>query len=103
MNSDEILFHGRLTERPSEAPRCGDIKVAVAYKFEVQRVIKGTLTGKTAVVLIPCPDLLGDKFFVEKAEYFVEASTDLTPARSYTVYNDYQGSAMLWTLKITRP
>ena len=37
MENENITFEGRLLEMPSQAPRCGDLKVAVAYKFGVEK------------------------------------------------------------------
>ena len=97
-----IVFEGRLMEMPSDAPRCGDTKVAVAHRFQVQRVVKGTLSDAEAIVLVPCPDLMGDQFFRAKSEYVVEATNDLAPAASYTVYNDYKNRPLRWGVRITK-
>lgn len=102
MNSENIILEGRLLEMPSEAPRCGDIKVAVAYKFGVQKIVKGRIKEKSVVVLIPCPDLKGDKFFVIKSDYLMEVSSDLQEAGSYTIYNDYVKSILFWNVNITK-
>ena len=102
MKNERIVFRGRLLEMPSEAPRCGDIKVAVAYQFRVEKLIKGTFKEKSAVVLIACPDLKGDKFFEVKSVYQVEAISDLHEAGSYTIYNDYAGRPLLWGINITK-
>jgi len=102
MQQENVVFEGWLVEMPSEAPRCGDIKVAVAHRFMVERLISGKLEQKHAVVLIPCPDLHGDGFFVMKSRYLIEASADLQEAQSYTIYSDYRDRTILWLLNITR-
>ena len=102
MDQKHILFEGRLTETPSEAPRCGDIKVAVAYRFTVEKLISGKLEQRNTVVLIPCPDLRGDGFFVVQSRYLTEASADLKEAQSYTIYNDYRDRTIFWLLNITK-
>ena len=102
MENENIIFEGRLLEMPSQAPRCGDLKVAVAYKFGVEKLVTGKTKEKTLVVLIPCPDLKGDNFFETDSRYQVEASADLQEARSYTIYNDYADRALLWTVDITK-
>ena len=102
MNSESILFDGRLLEMPSEAPRCGDIKVAVAYRFDVQRLVKRTLGDTVVVVLIGCPDLLGEDFLAVNAVYLIEASRDLEHAGAYTIYNDYPDTEPLWVMGITK-
>src|SRR5262245_45588811 len=96
METENIIFEGRLLEIPSEAPRCGDVKVAVAYRFGVEKLVKGKTKDKTLAVLIPCPDLKGDNFFETDSRYQVEASADLQEARSYTIYNDYADRTLLW-------
>jgi hypothetical protein len=53
MKSENIVFVGRLLELPSEAPRCGDSKVAVAHKFELRTLVKGVIKRKFVVGLIP--------------------------------------------------
>jgi hypothetical protein len=102
MENENIIFVGRLLEMPSEAPRCGDLKVAAAYRFGVEKLVKGKTKEKTLVVLIPCPDLKGDNFFETGSRYQVEASDDLQEAGSYTIYNDYADRAFLWTVDITK-
>ena len=102
MQPEHVVFQGELAEIPSEAPRCGDIKVAVAHRFVVERLISGKLDQKHAVVLIPCPDLHGAGFFVMKSRYLIEASANLKEAQSYTVYNDYRDRAAFWLLHITK-
>jgi len=87
---------------PSDAPRCGDIKAAVAHEFRVEKLIRGKLKQKTVVALIPCPDLEGDKFFEVKSIYEIEATTDLKGAASYTVYNDYVDRSVLWSINIRK-
>lgn len=102
MTSESIIFVGRLLELPSEAPRCGDLKVAVGYEFRVRKLVKGRMKDKAVVVLIPCPDFKGENFFVAGADYLIEASTDLQEAGSYTIQNDYTGRPAFWALDISR-
>ena len=97
-----IIFEGRLLEMPSEAPRCGDIKVAVAYKFKVEKVVSGKSKKKSLAVLIPCPDLNGDNFFEVNSVYYIEASTNLEEAGSYTIYNNYFNSILFWSINIRK-
>lgn len=102
MKNEDILFLGKLVEQPSEAPRCGDIKVAVAYKFRIEKLIRGQSNEEFLVVLIPCPDLKGDSFFTINSDYHIEATNDLEHARSYTIYSDYGKTALLWALDIKK-
>ena len=97
-----VTFEGRLLALPDDAPRCGDIKVAVAYNFSVDKIIAGTYQQASAVVLVACPDLKGDHFFEAGSRYLVEASRDLDESRSYTVYNGYGGSDLLWGVRVER-
>jgi hypothetical protein len=102
VHDETVLFDGRLAERPREAPRCGDVKVAVGHKFEVVRVKRGTLKDRAVVLLIPCPDLLGEHFLEVGAEYLVEASSNLDAAASYTVYNEYADARRWWAVSVAR-
>jgi hypothetical protein len=102
MTDDTLIFEGSLLELPSDAPRCGDVQVAVAHRFHVIRVLAGRTTNETAIVLIPCPELLGARFFESGAHYRIEASSDLRKAGAYTIYNDYGEQGLLWCLRITR-
>ncbi|WP_129572136.1 hypothetical protein [Caballeronia glathei] len=102
MKSTAIRFTGSLTAMPSEAPKCGDMKIAVAYRFRVEQWITGKADTEMLAVLIPCPDLKGDGFFSAGAHYRIEATNDLTQSRSYTIYNDYPDSALFWNLEIDR-
>ena len=97
-----IVFEGKLLEMPSEAPKCGDLKVAVAYKFRVEKVVSGKIKRKSLVILIPCPDLKGDTFFEVNSVYLIEASENLTEAGSYTIYNDYLNSTLFWNINIRK-
>ncbi len=97
-----IVFDGQLLETPSDAPRCGDVKVAVAYKFGVEKLVRGKKGGKILVVLIPCPDLKGPSFFTAGASYRIAATDDLGEARAYTIYNDYARSPLLWAISIEK-
>lgn len=106
MNKDRFKFRARLLELPSPAPRCGDIKVAVGFRFEIEKVVQGTpqtgsLTGPLTV-LVPCPDFKGDDFMVAQASYLIEAAAEIDDARTYTVYNDYAKSRQVWALDISR-
>ena len=100
MNAN-LIVEATLLEVPSEAPRCGDVKVAVAYRFRVRRVMKGKPTRGSLVVLVPCPDLKGDGFFTVGGPYRIEATADLGEARSYTIYNDYARNTLWWCVSIT--
>jgi hypothetical protein len=103
MQQENLVFEGSLVEMPSEAPRCGDLKVAVAHRFIVERLIGGNLEQKTAVVLIPCPDLYGVGFFGMNFRYLIEASANLKESESYTISNDYGDRTILfWALNITK-
>ena len=102
MAIQNIVFIGRLLEPPMTAPRCGAIMVAVAFKFAVQKVEKGSLKGKVAVVLVPCPEFKGEKFFTTNSDYRIEASTDLQEAGSYSIHNKYSKSKLLWCVEITK-
>lgn len=102
METENIVFVGRLVELPSEAPRCGDSKVAVAYKFELRTLVKGRLKRKFVVGLIPCPDFKEKGFFVVNSDYLIEVSTDLQEARFYEIYNDYLKSKLFWVVSITK-
>lgn len=100
--SRSIIFVGRLRELPSDAPRCGDLKVAVAYKFEVERLLLGQAKNKTIIVLIACPDLKGEAYFEINASYRIEASANLEDAASYSVYNDYPKRVAYWVIDISK-
>jgi hypothetical protein len=99
---NNIIFEGKLLELPSEAPRCGDIKVAVVYKFKVERLVRGKSRNKTITLLIPCPDFMGDGYFEVNAVYLIEASANLEEAGSYTIYNDYPKRVSYWAIDISK-
>mgnify|MGYP000857365074 FL=1 len=102
MTTDSVTFLGRLLELPSAAPRCGDIKVAVGYRFEVLKAVKGAIDPGVITLLVPCPDLKGEGFMVAGADYLVEAVSELRDARSYTIYCDYAGAKVLWATGISK-
>ena len=77
------------------------MQVAVAYRFRVEKPVKGKVGRGPLVVLIPCPDLKGERFFTVSARYRIEATADLAEARVYTIYNDYVRRPLLWCVRIT--
>lgn len=100
--SSIIVFEGKLFELPSDAPRCGDTKVAVAYKYKIERLLKGKSKNKTIALLIPCPDLKGNGYFEINAIYRIEASANLEEAESYMVQNDYPKLVAYWAVDISK-
>lgn len=101
MKSDSFTFRARLLELPSPAPRCGDIKVAVGYRLDILKVVKGTIKTGPVAVLVPCPDLKGENFMTVGASYLIEAAAEIDDARTYTVYNDYPNDRQLWAVDIS--
>jgi hypothetical protein len=97
-----LVFEGVLLETPSEAPRCGDLMIAVAHAFRVNTVLQGKYKYQTIVILIPCPDSKGEHFFAAGGKYHVEASKSLEAASAYTHYNDYPDRRLFWSIKIGR-
>ena len=102
MTTDSVTFLGRLLELPSAAPRCGDVKVAVGYRFEVLKVVRGAIVPGVITLVVPCPDLKGEGFMAAGADYLVEAVPELRDARSYTIYCDYAGARFLWAVGISK-
>jgi len=96
MKNENIVFEGRLLEIPSEAPRCGDEKVAVGYKFKVEKLIRGEGVKNNVIVLVPCPDLKGNAFIQVKAIYRIEVTANLEDSTGYTIYNDYSKEKKIW-------
>jgi hypothetical protein len=102
MNTDSFTFDGRLLELPPPAPRCGDVKVAVGYRFAVLKVLYGPKEKSPITLVVPCPDLKGDGFMVAGATYRVKAAREIADARTYTVYNEYKDGKVFWALDISR-
>lgn len=102
MNTDTFIFDGRLLELPPPAPRCGDVKVAVGYRFEVLKVRKGPKEKGAITLIVPCPDLKGEGFMVAGATYRVTAAREHEDARTYTVYNEYKDGKVFWAMDIAR-
>jgi len=101
MEKEYIVFEGILIELPHEAPRCGDIKVAVGYSFIVVRNIRGRSLKGTVVVLIPCPDFKSKDFFISNGRYHIESMVDSEESGSHTIFNQYSNvSTVLWCDKI---
>jgi hypothetical protein len=92
-----LVLEGILQEKPTDAPRCGDMAIAVAYRFKVDRVLRGKYRYRSIVVLIPCPDLKGEHFFEAGRKYYLETSINPGMASTtYTIYNDYPGRRLFW-------
>jgi hypothetical protein len=71
----------KLLELPTDTINCGKQKNLIGYKF------KDVTTDEPVILLIPCPELLGSKFFVKNKLY--EAETSLTNEKfpGYKVIN----------------
>ena len=86
---EQVSFIGRLVEIPSASERCGDNAVAVVYKFTVIETIRGKINQESMLIIIPCPDLKVEGFFVKNARYQIDATNDLSEAEDYMTVNNY--------------
>lgn len=102
--SQEIHFTGRLLKTPSTTMRCGDNAIAVVHKFEVIKVLKGKLDEPLVKLIIPCPELFGEGFFVKDGQYRMAAARDLSEAEGYAVVDDYEDEQLprLWAIKVDK-
>lgn len=100
--NSSFTFDGRLVELPPSAPRCGDVKVAVGYRFEVLKVRKGPREKGPITLIVPCPDLKEEGFWVAGATYRVKAAREREDAGTYTVYNEYKEGKVFWAMDISR-
>lgn len=102
--NQEIRFTGRLLETPSTTMRCGDAAIAVVHKFEIVKVLKGKLDEPLVKLIIPCPELLGEGFFVKGGQYRVTAARDLSEAEGYAVVDEYEKEQLplLWAIKVDK-
>lgn len=95
-------FTGRLQALPPPTPRCGDDAFANVYPFEVLDLEQGALPHAVAWVIVPCPDLKGEGFFVVNRTYRLQATDDLTASRRYAVQDSYAKvrTNLYWCLDI---
>lgn len=100
----QISFIGRLPELPSPAMRCGDNAIAVVYKFEIVKFLKGKLDARFLGLIIPCPELKGEGFFEKGGTYQITATSELGEAEGYAVVNDYENEKlpMFWVQEIEK-
>ena len=102
--NDRIEVDGILAELPSEAPRCGDQSIAVAFKFKLVEGIKGQLEQDFLIGIIPCPDFKEDDFFQAGQAYSISATWGMDQSQNYEVINDYgeEPWKKSWVIEINR-
>jgi len=87
---DELIrFIGCLLEVPPPTERCGDNAIAVVFKFKVVQMLNGEINSEYILLIIPCPELKGENFFVKDQKYRIEATRDSPEAKNYAVVNEY--------------
>lgn len=66
-------FKAKLTDNSFLTPDCGIIAFAVAKKFEIIESKNHDLTNKYVTIIIQCPELYGNNFFVNRKIYSIKA------------------------------
>lgn len=95
MNDPAIVFNAILTELPDEVPKCGDIKVAVAYKFRINKKSSKS-KSKILIAIVKCPEFLGENFFIAGKEYHLSVCKDDSESLTYTLFNIYDNEENTW-------
>jgi len=87
-----------LLEPITNSPGCGILKVAVAMKFKFES------ESEDLVVLIPCPELLGENFFLKDHLYKIKLTADTTSLVGCLIINRYKESHLptYYALKIEK-
>jgi len=81
----------RLTKAFPNGAGCGVLALASAMKYEVIESSFADLKAGSFVVLIqPCPEMLGDEFFISNKYYKAIVSKERSSSTMYIVTNPYE-------------
>ncbi len=96
-------FTGRLIEKVPFTPGCGKIAWAVVHKYEVINTTYQDYPNKYVLVIQPCPEFNGEKFFIKNQTYRIYASTNSGVTFSHVVSNQYEkaGIPIFWSEQTT--
>jgi hypothetical protein len=100
----EYRFTVRLTNAFDLYPACGIIAFALAQKFQVISTDFPNYKHQFVVLIEPCPEFLGKKFFETDTVYVARVASNSGVSFSYTVYNPYQSEEwpILWIRNIAK-
>jgi hypothetical protein len=84
----ENSFIGRLIDLPSIYPHCGVFKYLVGFKF------RDAEHRKDIVLLLPCPELMGNDFFVKNSKYEARLRTNSKNSKDYLIVNNFLNDSL---------
>jgi len=83
--SDKVVITGTLIDIPVKLPDCGVFCYVVACR------LKESITNKTVILFIPCPELYGKDFFKKDRLYEAHLLPDESKYKDCVKSNRFQG------------
>jgi len=102
--AEKYHFKVRLIHASPLPADCGYMAFAVLQKFEVITTDFPKYDNKFVLIIEPCPEFLGDKFFQDNKIYEVDVATNSGVTFGYSYYNNYEKEKLpiFWSRKIVK-
>lgn len=96
-------FKGRLVEELPYPPGCGGFAFAMVHKFEVLSTDLAGYPAKYVLIIQPCPEFMGLRFFKKDHIYQIYAATNSGVTFGYSIENKYKKDHLptFWSRKTT--
>jgi hypothetical protein len=86
------------------SPDCGIIAWALAQRFKIIESDHPYLKPNYSAVLIqPCPELIGRNFFIAGSDYEITVSRNLAAPFGYSVINNFKRNLFTFWIKSINP
>ena len=102
--AEKYHFKVKLVQALPLPPSCGLVAFALLQKFEVISTDCPNYDNRYVLIIEPCPEFLGAKFFEDNAIYEVDVATNSGVTFGYSYYNNYEKEnlAVFWSRNIIK-
>ena len=101
--AQKFIFVGRLVEVPKMTPHCGVLAHALTIKIEVVDTDYKDYNNQYVLINQPCPEFLGDGYFIKNQKYKIFVATNDGVPFSYAVSNIYdEDIPIFWSRHIEK-
>ena len=98
------VFKGKLVDRVSLGPFCGDVSFNVGFKFEISETTHPELMNKNVVIVFQCPrEVYGTSFFIKGRSYNLKTTLKKeTSLKGVVMQADYakENLPVFWNTEI---
>lgn len=97
-------FIGKLVDTVPAPPGCGIFAFAIVNKFEVISTTYTNYDKKYVLIIQPCPNFLGEHFFIKGENYEIDVATNNGVTFGYLVFNNFinENLPIFWTREIKK-